>query len=160
MATLFVIDGDASGLGRAAALLARDRRVVPFAADARGSDDIVDLLARHDAAGDALRFAARHPERIGAIVLESPPPAEHYAELLPKLPMPVLVLYGTRDQATSPDLGRGYKSKLPNGWFVMVYNAGHDIANDRPEAYAELVGDFLKRGVRFTISEHSSRLNP
>lgn len=167
MRTLIVITRDGEGLSDAQPLLARDRPVrvldKPTAESlmaATVEEHTVDVLARHEAAGEALRLAAQMPERVAALVLESPPAAENYAELLPALTMPVLVLYGTLDRATSPELGRGYKGLLPNGWFVMVYNAGHDIANDRPEAYAELVGDFLTRGVRFTISEQSSRLNP
>jgi pimeloyl-ACP methyl ester carboxylesterase len=166
--TLFVIGAAATELGRAEPLLARGRRIVALSpatdealarAIAAAAGDTVDLLARHDGAGAGLRVAAHLPERIGALVLESPPPAESFAALLPQLALPVLVLYGTAD-AHATDLGRGYKALLPNGWFMMVYAAGRDIARDRPEAYAELVGDFLNRGVRFTISEQSSRINP
>jgi hypothetical protein len=42
----------------------------------------------------------------------------------------------------------------------MVYAAGHDIASDRPEAFADLVGDFLRRGARFAISDRSTQINP
>jgi pimeloyl-ACP methyl ester carboxylesterase len=165
--TLIVLDFNGAGLGDAEPLIARDRTVrvlgEPTAEAVLATitaEETVDLLARHGSAAAAVQLAAYLPERFTTLVLESPPPAESYATLLPQLAMPVLVLYGTEDRTASPDLGRGYKALLPNGWFVMVYAAGHDIAHDRPEAYADLVGDFLTRGVRFTISEQSSRINP
>jgi pimeloyl-ACP methyl ester carboxylesterase len=71
----------------------------------------------------------------------------------------VLVLFGTQDTLAPVEYGRFYKTLLPNAWFLMVYDAAHDISGDRPEAYAEAVGDFLRRGAQFTVSDRSSRLN-
>ena len=49
---------------------------------------------------------------------------------------------------------------IPNCDFVMVYDANHDIQADRPEAYAELVTDFLTRGSpAFLFSARSGVLN-
>lgn len=165
--TLIVIAADGDGLGDAEPLLARDRlvRTLTMPSDAAldaalDDENVVDLLAREEGASAALRLVARSPDRVASLVLDSPPAPENFASLLPQLALPVLVLYGTGDRATSTEHGRGYKALLPNGWFVMVYAAGYDIANDRPEAYADLVGDFLARGARFTISEQSSRINP
>lgn len=77
-----------------------------------------------------------------------------------RLEIPVLALYGTRDRVTPPELGRFYKEHLVNAWFLMVYDFGHDIAGDRPEAFADVVGDFLARGARFAFDNRSSRINP
>ena len=158
-----VVIGATEGFGRAQPLLARDDRIVvledKFSRARETREQPIDVLARPDGTAAALHFAAHSPERINSLVLENPPAAEEFATLLPQLAMPVLVLYGTREGAAS-ERGRSYKALLPNGWFVMVYGAGSDIANDRPEAYADLIGDFLKRGARFTISEQSSRINP
>lgn len=102
---------------------------------------------------DAAGFAARAKTRIEAAQDET------FAQRLAALEAPVLTLFGTRDPLTPVELGRFYKTLLPNAWFLMVYDAAHDIRGDRPEAFAEAVGDFLRRGAQFTVSDRSSRLN-
>ena len=55
----------------------------------------------------------------------------------------VLVLFGTLDRVMPPAMGRHYKALLPNCHLVFVYDAGHEISTDRPEAFAEVVRQFL-----------------
>jgi pimeloyl-ACP methyl ester carboxylesterase len=171
--TLLIFEDEKGALApKACELLARDRRLVPIPAGAPdtalsvaidASDAGVAILARGTTAAAALAFAAHADDRISALVLESPPDAGSnavLASLLPQTALPTLVIYGTEDRSTPADCGRRYKALLPNSWFIMVYRAGPDIAGDRPEGFADLVGDFLKRGARFTLSERSARLNP
>ena len=80
--------------------------------------------------------------------------------LLPGLPMPVLVLFGTLDHVIPPDMGRHYKTLLPNCHLVFVYDAGHLIGAERPEAFAEVVGDFLERREAFVISRRGTVIHP
>jgi pimeloyl-ACP methyl ester carboxylesterase len=168
--TLLILENAIGALApRAYQLLADGRRLVPI--QAKSPEAVLDeldgtgvaILGRGTAAEAALALAVRAGDRISALVLESPPDIGEdsvLASLLPKTTVPTLVLYGTENQATPATCGRRYKALLPNAWFIMVYRAGHDISGDRPEAYADVVGDFLKRGARFTLSEHSARLNP
>jgi len=44
--------------------------------------------------------------------------------------------------------------------FILVYDAGHAIAADRPEAFASLVGDFLQRQEQFIVSAESTVIHP
>jgi pimeloyl-ACP methyl ester carboxylesterase len=44
-----------------------------------------------------------------------------------------------------PEMGRIYREIMPNCHLVFVYDAGHAIDGDRPEAFASIVSDFLER---------------
>lgn len=102
---------------------------------------------------DAAVFAQRAKMRIDAAQ------DAVFLQKLAAVDAPVLALFGTRDTLAPVELGRFYKTLFPNAWFLMVYDAAHDIGGDRPEAFAEAVGDFLRRGAQFTVSDRSSRLN-
>ena len=80
--------------------------------------------------------------------------------LLPGLPMPVLVLFGTLDHVIPPEMGRYYKTLIPNCHLVFVYDAGHLIGAERPEAFTEVVGDFLERREAFVISRRVTVILP
>jgi len=73
---------------------------------------------------------------------------------------PVLVLFGTLDRVMPPEMGRLYKTLLPNCHLVFVYDAGHSIGAERPEAFAEVVGDFLERHEAFVISRRETMIYP
>lgn len=73
---------------------------------------------------------------------------------------PTLVLFGTLDQVTPPELGRHYKEGLPNCNLVLVYDAAHAIGTDRPEAFCEVVTDFIERHEAFIISQNETLINP
>jgi pimeloyl-ACP methyl ester carboxylesterase len=76
------------------------------------------------------------------------------------LTLPVLVVLGTRDGLIPPELGRIYKDLIADAHLVFVYDAGHAIASERPEAFAEVVGDFLEREDAFVISRAKTVLLP
>ncbi len=77
-----------------------------------------------------------------------------------KLTIPALVVFGTRDGVVSPDMGRMYKDLMPNAHLVFVYDAGHAIAAERPEAFTDVVGDFLERGEAFVIRRAKTVILP
>jgi pimeloyl-ACP methyl ester carboxylesterase len=81
-------------------------------------------------------------------------------QLLPGIATPTLVLFGTRDRLMPPELGRHYKAAMPNCNLVLVYDAGHAIGTDRPEAFVEVVSDFLDRHEAFVISRNETLINP
>ncbi len=76
------------------------------------------------------------------------------------LATPTLVLFGNLDHAIPPEMGRHYKALLPNCHLVFVYDAGHEISTDRPEAFAEVVQDFLERHEAFVISRAQTVIHP
>jgi pimeloyl-ACP methyl ester carboxylesterase len=117
-----------------------------------------------------------HPERLGAIPLPDPalrakaqalvqrlrgPDRDPELEArLPGLTTPTLVLFGTLDQVIAPAMGRFYKALMPNCHLVFVYDAGHAIGTDRPEAFAEVAIDFLQRREAFVISRAPTVIHP
>ena len=76
------------------------------------------------------------------------------------LTIPVLAVFGTRDGLIPPELGRLYKQLIPHAHLVFVYDAGHAIAAERPEAFVEVVGDFLEREDAFVISRANTVILP
>lgn len=79
---------------------------------------------------------------------------------LPEVEAPTLVLFGTLDGIVPPEVGRVYREKIPNCNLVLVYDAAHAIAADRPEAFVGAVSDFLERHEVFIVSRRDTLINP
>ena len=79
---------------------------------------------------------------------------------LRRLDTPTLVVFGTLDRVIPPEMGRHYKELLPNCHLVLVYDAGHAIGAERPEAFVEVVSDFLDRHEAFVISRAETVIHP
>jgi pimeloyl-ACP methyl ester carboxylesterase len=79
---------------------------------------------------------------------------------LPRLKAPTLVVFGTRDRMIPPEMGHFYKELIPNCHLVLVYDVGHAIGAERPEAFVEVVADFLARHEAFVISRTETIIHP
>ncbi|GAA4025355.1 alpha/beta hydrolase [Streptomyces plumbiresistens] len=99
--------------------------------------------------------------RVGPLVerLVGPLYDQELAEALKELWVPTLVMYGTRDGIAGTKAGRVFKSLIARCVFTLLYDAAHDLAGDRPEAYTELVSDFVERQERFYIPRTSTVIN-
>jgi 3-oxoadipate enol-lactonase len=64
--------------------------------------------------------------------------------LLGLITAPTLVISGRLDGLNPPELGRETASFIPYARFVEMPNSGHAPSFEEPEAFAELVGGFLK----------------
>jgi pimeloyl-ACP methyl ester carboxylesterase len=71
-----------------------------------------------------------------------------------------LVVFGTADKVVSPAMGRTYRERMPNCHYVLVYDAGHAVAAERPEALTNIITDFLDLRETFIVSRRDSRINP
>ena len=133
----------------------------------------------HPPSGTPEEIARRlyaHPERVGPLPQPDPAIQEKHRRLvtrlagpprdadlerrLPDLAVPTLVLFGTLDAVIPPELGRLYKELIPNSHLVFVYDAGHAISTERPEAFTEVVADFLERHEAFVISRTETVIHP
>jgi len=117
-----------------------------------------NLLASASASRPALGVALQVPERVAALVLEAPT-AIREERRVGELPTPTLVLWGTLDPGP-PAVGRRIAALMPNGHLVFVYAAGSTIGVDRPEAFAEVVGDFVDRHEAFVIPRSTTVVHP
>ena len=77
-----------------------------------------------------------------------------------RIATPTLVLFGTLDQVIPPEMGRVYKELMPGSHLVLVDDAGHLIAAERPAAFTEVVVDFLERHEAFVISRAETVIHP
>jgi 4,5:9,10-diseco-3-hydroxy-5,9,17-trioxoandrosta-1(10),2-diene-4-oate hydrolase len=117
-----------------------------------------------------------HPERLGPLPVPDPAIQAKTQALVARLrgpdrdtdlenrmrgvATPVLVLFGTLDRVIPPEMGRFYKKILPNCHLVFIYDAGHAISTERPEAFAEVTLDFLERREAFVVNRTSTLIHP
>jgi pimeloyl-ACP methyl ester carboxylesterase len=117
-----------------------------------------------------------HPERMGpmptvdpqvgaqtqALVgrLRGPDRDAALEERMRSLSVSTLVLFGTLDRVIPPEMGRFYSELIPGSHLAFVYDAGHAISSERPEAFAEVAADFLQRREAFVIPHRETLIHP
>ena len=117
-----------------------------------------------------------HPERLGILPVADPAIQAKTRRLVSRLRgpdrdtdletrmgelmTPTLVLFGTLDHVMPPEIGRFYKELIPNCHLVFVYDAGHAISTERPEAFAEVAVDFLERREAFVVNRRTTLIHP
>jgi pimeloyl-ACP methyl ester carboxylesterase len=117
-----------------------------------------------------------HPERMPPMPARDPAVAAKQAALATRLrggeldadlearmcqlDVPSLVLWGTLDRLIPPETGRIYRRLMPNCHLVLVYDCGHLIDAERPEACTEVIADFLQRHDAFLISRAKTVIHP
>ncbi len=176
-----VVIGESLAPAPAHALLAKDRRVILFAlpdettapqAFARGIAAAIETLglARFDVIGQgagaaaALWLGIARPAATGAIALVGPTAlAERGTELerhLGEMKLPVLALFGTNDAVAPSEEGGRYRALLSDCHLMFVYESGHEVASDRPEALAFIAREFFERRDLFLVSRESGLVFP
>jgi pimeloyl-ACP methyl ester carboxylesterase len=65
--------------------------------------------------------------------------------MLPKIEATTLILWGTRDVITPPQLGLEMAETIPNATFRFVPRAGHNAMADRPKLVNEYLLEFFYR---------------
>ena len=87
----------------------------------------------------------------------------HDAEMeagLSQIQCPALVLFGSRDQLVAAEAASIYRREIPNCNLSIVYDAGHLIGAERPEALVNVVVDYVERRETFVVSRESRVVNP
>jgi pimeloyl-ACP methyl ester carboxylesterase len=113
----------------------------------------------------ALWQAIEAPAGIDALVLISPAASGFTGDSeleykLREVQIPTLILIGTNDTTIPPETGRLYVERLPNCYYMLVYDAGRTIAAERPEALLVAVCDFVERRGTFIVERNSTAINP
>jgi pimeloyl-ACP methyl ester carboxylesterase len=104
-----------------------------------------EIAAKQEALVSRLRGPAQDPALLSA---------------MEALEVPTLVLFGTLDRVIPSEMGRIYRATLSRCNFVLMYDAGHALDADRPEAFAEVARDFLQRGEGFLVKTDSALIHP
>ena len=82
------------------------------------------------------------------------------ANLLPDIACATLAVFGQEDRLVSRGAGGMWKERVPNCNVCYVYDAGHAIAVERPDALLNVVIDFLERRETFIVENRSFLVNP
>ena len=109
---------------------------------------------------DVLTVKVPSEQRAFVLNLFGSPVESALAAHLEALDCPTLILCGTRDQISPPIYGRVYKEIMPKSNLVMIYDAGHDMDNERPEAVVEVVSDYIERHDSFLVTRQDGIINP
>ncbi len=125
---------------------------------------------------DMARLLYAHPERMGPMPARDPTVLAKQQKLVARLrgpardpdletrmgtiDTPTLVLWGTLDRMIPSETARIYKELMPNCHLVLVYDSGHAMDAERPEAFADVVGDFIERHEAFLISRTETLIHP
>ena len=155
-ATLAADRVDALVLAAPAAILVNPRPLPPAA-------EMASLLYAHpERQADTEPLAPEVEAKQRALVgrLFGAPRDPELEAAMRELPVATLVLFGSEDRLTPPELGRHYRELLPNCQFVIVYDAAHAVHADRPEAFAAIVADFLEHREEFVVRRESGLLYP
>src|SRR5262249_18808570 len=121
------------------------------------------LIAESELAAIAIAHAIAFGDLVEALILLAPSCPSSGADIdlpLEELNAPTLVFFGTRDQVVKPETERIYARRVPKCFYTLVYDAGHDIGADRPQALLAVVRDFLEHREKFLVPHGSSVINP
>ena len=83
-----------------------------------------------------------HPEKVGEISCAT------------------LVLFGSEDKMVAPEAARIYRARIPNSNIAFVYDAGHLIEAERPEALVNAVSDYVELRETFIVGRQTGIINP
>ena len=127
-----------------------------------------DLVGEGAAAADALRLALERPDAVRTLVLVGPTilagdGSAKDAALAARMgdqKLPCLAVFATRDAAAPLEAARHYKTRMPGCNLVFVYDTGARMTEERPEAVASLIGDFLERHDLFLVRRESDVIHP
>jgi len=79
---------------------------------------------------------------------------------LGEIPCATLVLFGSEDKMVAPEAARLYRAQIPNSHIAFVYDAGHLIEAERPEALVNAVSDYVELRETFIVGRQTGIINP
>ena len=82
----------------------------------------------------------------------SPEATQTLLSRLPDVKAQTLLLWGTEDRISPPDMGAAYRKLIPNAYRIYVHGAAHSLPIAAGQRFAELTIDFLERGEFFVVN--------
>jgi pimeloyl-ACP methyl ester carboxylesterase len=71
-----------------------------------------------------------------------------------------LVLFGSADKMVAAEAARIYRARIPNSNIAFVYDAGHLVEVERPEALINAVSDYVERRETFIVGRQTGLIYP
>lgn len=123
----------------------------------------VSVVASASVAKRVLKLVLAHPDLANALALLSPPSLDAgdkaLAEALPNVKPVVLTMFGTR--STADAVGRRvYRQSLPKSHMMLVYDTDEHMADQRPEAVAAAIKEFVTLREGFLVTQKSAKIYP
>jgi pimeloyl-ACP methyl ester carboxylesterase len=82
----------------------------------------------------------------------SPEATQALLARLPEVQAPTLLLWGTEDRISPPELGGTYRRLIPNSHRLYLHGAAHSLPIAAGLRFVELTLDFLERGEFFLVN--------
>jgi len=124
----------------------------------------VGVVASAAVATRVLKLALAHPDLANAIALVSPPALaasdKDLSEALVNLKPPVLAMFGSRDAAELEADRRIYRQAIPKCHMMFVYDTDSAMTEQRPEAVAGALRDFMTSREGFLVTTKSGKIYP
>jgi pimeloyl-ACP methyl ester carboxylesterase len=79
---------------------------------------------------------------------------------LGEIPCATLIIFGSEDQMVAPEAPRVYRERIANSNLSFVYDAGHFIEAERPEALINAVSDYVAQRETFIVGRQTGIINP
>lgn len=79
---------------------------------------------------------------------------------LGEIKCPTLTVFGVNDRSVAPEAARLYAEKIPNSNISLVYDAGHLMEAERPEALIDAVSNYVEHRETFIVGRGSNLINP
>ena len=82
------------------------------------------------------------------------------AAKLSEIRCPTLIVFGVNDRMVAPEAARVYAENIPNSNISLVYDTGHLIEAERPEALMDAVSSYVEHRETFIVGRGSNLINP
>ncbi|HLE55478.1 MAG TPA: alpha/beta hydrolase [Rhodothermia bacterium] len=112
----------------------KERAAYTFHDPRHASDELVDGV---------MQIVADRNRVIRLIKMARSSRDETVEELLTNIPTPTLLIWGTEDRLTPPDVARRFEDRLANARLELIPSCGHAPMIEHPETFNRLVIDFL-----------------
>jgi pimeloyl-ACP methyl ester carboxylesterase len=121
---------------------------------------IPPLLAHPERSPDGAEPSGPTPEQAALVRAFVEPRAPDLEAALAALEVLTLVAFGTDDQLMPAALGPRYVEANPGIFLTYFFDCGHLIEQERPEAVANLLGDFFTYREKYHVGRKDSLLFP
>lgn len=112
----------------------RERTEMTFYDPAHATEELVDEM---------LEIVNDRPRALRLIKIARSADEETVTEKLGTLPMPTLLIWGSNDVITPPDVAEEFRDRMPNAHLHFIDECGHAPMIEHPGQFNQLTLDFL-----------------